>query len=422
MDTILKRILPAVTAALLLSGCSHFDGEITLRSLGFEVGSEVVWNAEYMAYTLRLSLDEGEDGEYAFSYLVDSDPLVSLTLPGGGAVASGGEIALKSGGKKIFLLPALAPGKKHTLLMEFSRGGVSRTYSISLPDTSGKGILVRMDTDPELDFSRVILTNSMGPSVTGYSVTFYLDGELLTGIKYMSNTFSGSMEIDFARSESYTFELPYLVSGEHVLKVDVRSSLGSESTRLAFTEPQRRQTALSFSYNDFTGRLMLESAYNPLQTSFDITLDITVRGEVTYRHPLFFGIADPATETFTLTGETTARLVPGLIPAQVDGGRLKALMDGVFSNVRDHAANAIGNGNRKELHADITSVDLAFSIHSLGDYAGRTVVTVSPSSGAGLPITYTYTGETWSHDPGDRAVIHPSLSVNGGSPSSARQL
>lgn len=412
----------ALFAAFIFSSCSLFEAEIPLQDLGFEIGSEVVWNAEYMAYTLRLTLREGEDGECTFSYLIDDDPLLRLGSTGGGSVESGKEVSFTSKGAVVFILPGLASGDNHSIRLEFSRNGVSRSYTVPLPDTSQNGISVRIDTGTSLDFSRVVLTNRMGASVTTYNVTFYLDGELLTGMKYMSNTFGGSVDIDFARSESYTFEMPYLVAGEHVLKVDVRSSRGAESTRMAFTEPQRRQTALSFSYNPYTGQLMLESAYNPLKTVFDITIDITVNGSVTARHPLFFGIADPETETFSVTGEATARIIPEITAAQIDGGRLKALMDEIYSNTRTDAANAIGNGNKHLVHADITSVSLSLTIHSLGDYAGKTVVTIDPANGSAFPIQYTYAESTWTRDKGAVQTIRPTFTVNGELPSAIRTL
>ena len=417
-----RRILSALAAMAGLLGCSQFDSEIPLRDLAFEVKGDIVWNFEYMAYTLRLNLSAGEDGEYTFNYIVDNDPLIKLGTTSGGTVESGAIVSLTEKGSVIYILPSLSSDSEHSLKIEFTREGVSRTYKLELPDTSQNGIGIRIDTDSKLDFSRVILTNLMGTTVTTYNVTFYLDGDLLTGIKYMSNTFEGSMDIDFARSESYTFEMPYLVAGEHILKVDVKSSLGSESTRIVFTEPQRRQTALTFSYNDFTGRLMIESAYNPLQTAFDITIDMTVKGSITYRHPLFFGIADPQTETFTCTGEATTRVTPGIVAAQIDGGKLKSLMDEVFGNTREDAANAIGNGNQRTLHADITSVTLKFTVHSLGDYAGKTVVTISPSYGSYFPIKYTYKGESWEHGDGFVATLHPGYTVNGSSPSAIRTL
>ena len=418
----LSHILPAVAACAACLSCSQFDSRVPVRDLGFEVGSEIAWNADYMAYTLRLTLTGGEDGDYVLTYLVDGDPLVALASADGSSVSSGQTVTLKAKGTLILILPALVSGTGHTLDMELARNGVTRSYALTLPDTGRNGIGIRMDTDPKLDFSRVILTNLMGPSVTTYSVAFHLDGHPLGGMKFMSKAFDGPMDVDFARSESYTFELPYLVAGEHVLKVDVRSALGSESTRLSFTEPQRRQTALAFSYNEYTGHLVLESSYNPLQTAFDVTTDITVRGSVTYRHPQFFGKAAPRTETFTRTGEASARVTPGVTAESVDGGRLKALMDEVYAISRTDAANTIGNGNRRTLHTDITSVTLSVTVHSLGDYAGQTVVTVSPQGGDGLPIRYTYDEQTWLRAGGTVQTVTPGLTVNGLPPSSIREL
>ena len=167
---------------------------------------------------------------------------------------------------------------------------------------------------------------------------------------------------------------------------------------------------------------MVESAYNPLQTAFDITVDFTVSGSVTYRHALFFGIADPQTESFTVTGESTTRVTPGIVAAQIDGGKLKSLLDAVFANTREDAANAIGNANRKDLHPDITSISMKFTVHSLGDYAGKTVVTISPSHKTYFPIRYTYEGDTWNYPRGHVAQIVPEYTVNGVSPSSVRTL
>ena len=144
-----------------LLGCSQFDSELPLRDLGFEVAGDIVWNSEYMAYTLRLTLSGGEDGKFVFNYLVDNDPLVKLGTASGGTLDSGAEVPLSSKGSVIYILPALSSDREHTLKMEFSREGVSRTYTLELPDTSQNGIGIRIDTDSKLDFSRVILTNLM---------------------------------------------------------------------------------------------------------------------------------------------------------------------------------------------------------------------------------------------------------------------
>ncbi len=418
----MARFFPPALLLSLLFSCSLLDSEVAVRDLGFEVRPDIVWDAEYMAYTLRLALASGEDGDYAFAYLIDSNPGARLGAAGGGTQESGRAVALKKASSLLFVLPALASDRAHAITLEFSREGVSRTYSLPLPDTGRNGIGIRLDTDPALDFSRVILTNLMGPSVTTYTVSFRLDGDQLMDIKYMSNTFGGTIGLDFARSESYTFELPYLPAGEHILEVDVRSSLGSESTRLAFSEPQRRNTSLVLSYNPYSGRIMLESPFNPLGTAFDITVDISVEGEVTYRPKQFLGRATPRMETFSDSGEASVRLTPGLVAAAVDGGKLKAMLDKMHAITRIDACNAIGNGNARTLHAEITSVSLSFTVHSQGDNAGKTAVTVSPGAASAFTITYPYSGKTWNHGEGYTLTIHPTYTLNGRSPSSVTTL
>lgn len=421
---IVKTILMAGAIFLGAASCSVFDSTLELEDLGFDIGTDVVWNSEYMAYTLRLTLKGGSEGTFRFSYSIDSDPTVKLFSSGSSPVDSGTDVSLSPRSGVIFILPTLSPSRQHRMEMEFTgTGGVSRHYTLDLPNTNQNEIGIRIDASAALEYTRVVLTNLMGPSVTTYNVTFYLDGSVLKDIKYMSNTFGGSMDLDFARSESYTFEMPYIVAGEHILKIEVLSTLGSESSSVAFTEPQRRQTSLIFSYNDYTGNLMVRSDYNPLRSDFNITVDITVRGKVTYRPKRFLGISDEETEYFTLTGEASAGSVtPDLVAVPIDGGELKRLMDGIHANWRTDAANAIGNGNAREVHADITGIDLQFNVHSMGDYAGSTAVVLSPQSGSQLPVKYTYTKQTWSRDSRSTVTVYPTLTVNGRSPSEVRLL
>ena len=89
-------------------------------------------------------------------------------------------------------------------------------------------------------------------------------------------------------------------------------------------------------------------------------------------------------------------------------------MDKVYSNTRVDAANAIGNGNARELHADITSVELKFTVTSGGATAGRTSVVISPSNS--LPVKYLYKGATWLRSANTTQTISPSYTVNGKSP------
>lgn len=411
-----------VFLAFILSSCNVFDSEIIVRDSGFDVKADVAWNSDYMGYTLRLSLSSGEDGGYVFNYDIDSDPLVSLRSAFGGSVSRGSEIKLSASGATVFILPELSPSKEHIINMEFIREGVTRRYSLELPNTSQNEIGMRIDASLSLDYTRVTLSSLMGPSATDFQVSFYLDGNLLEGIKYMSNTFGGVMTLNFSRNSSYSFELPYLIAGEHVLRIDVQSNLGSESTSMSFIEPQRRRTSLKMSYNPFTGNLMISSDYNPTKTSFDMVIDMTVQGTITYRHPQFFGIADPQTEFLTLTSEARTTVTPTLGETQIDGGALKSLLDRMHSNTREDAANAIGNGNERTLHFQIKSIDLKYSIHSQGEYAGQTAVEISPTTSDRFPIRYTYSGDTWSYAHGYEHTLYPSFTINGQAPSSVHQL
>lgn len=422
MKPIIRLLSAALLAASLLPSCEVFDADVTVVDRGFKVGNDIAWNSDYLAYTLRLTLLEGADGEYTFNYSIDGDPLIKIKSSGGSELESGSSVALSAKGTSVFLLPTLSEDKKHQMSLEFIRGDVSRKYALTLPNTAQRQVGVKVDAGLEFDYTRVVLTNLMGSTVSKYTVSFFLDGTLFTEMKYMNNTFDGTMEVDFSHSESYTFEMPFIVAGEHTLKVDVRSSSGEESTSVVFTEPQRKKTSLKFSYNDYTGKIMLSSDYNPLSTSFKVTLDVTVTGSVTYRHEQFFGIADPSTETFTVTGESDYTVAPGLDAVAVDNGLLKKLMDEIYNKTRTDAANAIGNGNARTVHSDITSVKLAFTVHSQGDYAGKTAVTITPGYSSGFPIKYTYKGNTWTRSSGTVQTITPSYTVNGGVPATVRTL
>lgn len=203
------------------------------------------------------------------NYVIDNDHTLELSSLRGGSLESGDKIDLSLKNPQALLLPKTADGTG-TLVMEFVREGLSRKKAVVF--RTENAVTVRMDTSSDLDFSRVILGNRMGASQTSYEVTFYLDGEKLTGMKYLGSEFGGTMELDFARSESYTFEPPYILTGEHYLKVDVKSALGSESSVVTFKEPERKPTQLVLAYNDITGMITMLSGHNPLQTAFDITV------------------------------------------------------------------------------------------------------------------------------------------------------
>ena len=102
--------------------------------------------------------------------------------------------------------------------------------------------------------------------------------------------------------------------------------------------------------------------------------------------------------------------------------KLRSLLDEVYANAREDAATAIGNGNQRTLHTDITEITLSLTVHSLGDYEGKTVVTISPAARTLFPIRYTYGGPTWHCGAGTTVTLYPIYTVNGVSPASVHVL
>lgn len=382
----------------------------------------MVWSPEYLCYTLRFSLSKGAEGRYTLSYNIDSDPLLQLLDQNGGSVGSVSEVKLSEGSPAVYLIPSMSSSAQHTIHLTFTREGVSRSYDVQLPGTNQNQIGVRIDASKGNASTMVILTSLMGSSSLNYKVSFYLDNSPLQDIKYLGNTFGGVIDLDFTQSTSYAFELPYIIPGQHTLRVDVYSERGSETSTVVFIEPERKRTELSFSYNPYTGYLMVSSSYNPLKTSFNITMDMTVKGKVTYRHDLFFGVADPTTEYFTQSGESSITIIPGLIAQHIDSGVLKSLMDKVYGNARTDASNAIGNGNRRTVYSDIYAIELKCTISSTGALAGQTAVDIKPAYREDFNIEYTYPYDTWSHSKGYVLTLHPVMTVNGREPSTIHQL
>lgn len=412
MNTI--KTLSGGAIALLIASCGKFNGAETVTDLGFKVETAVNFSSDYLCNTLSVGLKNGTEGEYVLNYVIDTDHTQKLTTLRGGEIESGDKIDLSQKNPLLMLLPKLA-GDSHSLFMEFCRDGVSRLDTVTF--RTENAVAVRMDTPEDLDFSRIVLMNRMGTAQTTYEVSFLLDGESIPDIKYLGNEFGGSMELDFARSESYTFELPYILAGEHTLKVNIRSELGGESTTVTFSEPERKPTTLVMAYNDITGQLTLRSDHNPLPIEFEVTIDMTVTGHITYRHELFFGVADPKTEYFTESEQSKIRVTPGASTISIDGGTLRGLLDKIYSITRTDASNDIGNGNKRSLHCDIGTVTLKFTIASLGATAGKTSVQILPSYSGAFPIRYLYKSATWSHSANQTQTIIPTYTVNGKSPS-----
>lgn len=414
-----RTLLAATVAALslIIASCEKFGRTEPVTDLGFEVRTEVAFDTDYLCGTLSLSLSQGKDGEYTFNYSVDGGATQKLSEPGGSAVESGETVDLSTSNPLVLMLPKLSG--THKLSMEFTNGGAARRYTV--PFSAETAVAVRVDADESLDFTKVTLIGTAAKG-SSYTAAFTLDGETLAGLKRLGIETGGEAEVDFSESAAWVFELPYILPGEHILKVTVSSEQGAETTSVTFTEPDRNPVQLDFAYSDITGEITLQSPYNPLPTAFEITMDITVKGSVTYRHKQFLGVAYPKTETFTESGQAKAGLTPGASVTAIDGGLLKSLMDRIYSITRTDACNAIGNGNARELHADINAVILKFTVASTGAAAGKTSVIIRPRTNGDFKILYLYREPSWNRGANSTATITPEYTVNGCAPSAVNRL
>ncbi len=391
--------------------------------------AKVVWDAEYMANMLIVSLLQGEAGEYALDYEIRGGNLPEeiaskinyLTTVSGDVFSSGSKISLTKE-PVCFLLPSHAEGEAYDIVLKISNDDLSKEKAVNLAGVSNSIIKMEVDALENYTYSQIKLSNLRGEEATSYKVSFKMDGTPLAGVKYNGNEIKSNISVNFQSIWEHKFELPYISFGTHTIEVTISSSKTSRSHSVTFKEPKRKSTTLELAYNSFTGKLTMASDHNPYSTNFSISTSITVKGKVTYRHVQAIGIADPQTEYFTETAEYTIKITPGITASAIDNGVLKKTLDKVFSNTRTDAANWIGNGNARELHADITSVDLKFTIHSLGANEGCTPVNITPKSSSSFPIKYTYTGNTWLQNSGYVKTVSPSFTINGKSATSATEL
>lgn len=406
----------SLTAAVALSAlafvsCDKFGGTEPVVDRSFEVGATVAFSPDYLRNILTISLQKGEEGEYTFDYSVDNDPsivLSSVNTYGGSEVASGAGVKLSVGNAMQYMLPKLSDGK-HSIVITMTREGVSRTKTISFRSANSLSMVV--NANENLSRTKVVVTEASGLKGS-YTVSFLLDNEPAPAVRYHNLEMGASQKIDFSLESSFEFELPSLVPGSHTITLVVTTDKGEERTSAIFTEPQRQSVQLSLRYNDISGELQIMSDHNPLGTEFTVALEATVKGQVTWRHKQFFGVADPQTEHYNERGEASTTVKPGLQWQTIDSGVLKSLMDKLYGHTKTDAANGIGNANERTVHSDITMIELKFTIHSLGVQTGNTAVTVYPLEES-IPVKFKYKECTYNVSAGTEITYPANLTVNG---------
>ncbi len=420
----------SVTVTAQSQYSSHSETAIFSEPSRFIYDAWVEWDAEYMANRLGIELLQGEEGAYRLDYEISGGNLPediasqvnNLSFMSGSVFPSGNPIELKRKTPSYFILPSHVHGSDYGIKVILSNDELVKAETVSLANTSNDIISVEVDASDKYTYSLVKLTNLRGEEATTYKVSFKLDGKPLEGVKYKSAEIKSSVDINFLSAWEHSFELPYLAYGSHTLTVVIASTKTTREFEQTFKEPKRKSTTLELAYNSYSGQLTLASDYNPYSTNFSVSASITVKGSVTYRHEQAIGIADPQTENFTQTAEASVKITPGITAVTIDNGALKKALDKVFGNTRTDAANWIGNGNARTLHADIKSVDIKFTIHSLGANEGCTPVKITPTSSSSFPIKYTYTGNTWNNNSGYVKTVSPTFTINGKSAASITEL
>ncbi len=403
-----------------------------IEPIRFRFDANIEWDIEFMTNVIDLTLISGNEGDYTLEYKYNvSDEIIpqpefedtyKLKDISGNDFDSGGKIFLSQSTATRFILPSIPDGTAESISLTVKKGKKSYTRVVYLEDNNKEAFKIDVTCSDKELYSSVRVTSLRVNDGGRYSIAFKLDGTTLSGVTHDGRELDNSMTFDFESQSWYDFKLPYIASGIHTLTVTISTSRGSLDYIVTFTEPYREATSLVMAYNHYNGKLTLASPYNPFNTSFSVSIGITVKGSVTYRHKQFLGIAKEQTEYFTETGESSIRVKPGLTATAIDNGKLKVLMDKVFSNSRTDAANAIGNGNARTVYSDITSVDLKFTIHSEGELAGELPVKITPITSSSFPIRYQYTGDTWNHDTGYNATVKPTFTVNGKSASTVKKL
>ena len=417
----LYRMLFAAAAALLAAaGCDKFSSRVEVEDTSFEVESSVYYSGDWQRKALGLKLASGEDGSVTIYYSIDGNEDLRLLSTSQKEFESGSSLTLSRKTTQVLLMPNLS-NNRHVLSMEFVKDGVSRSDTLSF--TVNQSLSLFVNPNESFQYTRFSVTGQSGRT----TLAFYVDGSdrASTDIKYIdpsagTATETGeSFEVNFDEYQTWEFELPYLVAGDHTLTVTSTTSNETvESYTRSFTEPTRKAVALKFEHSSASGALLVSSSYNPAKVKFNVRIEAVATGTATYRHHSFYGSQDKGTATFTsreYVCDTLVTPTPDDAAMVIDSRIITRAMEEVHANYMEDCYKWHCYGkSHKHKYADITKVTVKITIKSVDNATpGETPVVITPTTSSGFGIKFRYTHDTWYVDANTTRTVNAYVTLNG---------
>ena len=421
MRTLLyTALLSAASLAILSTGCDKFSSRVDVTDSSFEVESTVYYSGDWQRKALGLRLASGEDGRVTVYYSIDGNEDLQLLNTSQKEFASGSTLELSRKTTQTLLMPNLS-NNRHCISLEYIKDGVSRTDTLSF--TVNQSLSLFVNPNETLRYTRFSVTGQSGRT----TLAFYLDGadKASKDIKYIdpangTATETGeSFEVDFDEYQTWEFEFPYIVAGDHTLTVTSTTSNETvESYTRSFTEPTRKAVVLNFEHSSASGALLISSSYNPAKVKFNVRVEAVATGTATFRHHSFYGNQGKSTASFTsreYVCDTLVTPTPDDAAMVVDSRVITRAMEEVHANYKEdcYKWHCYGN-NHKKKYADITKVTVKITVKSVGNATpGETPVVITPTASGGFGIRFRYTHDTWYNDANTTATANAYVILNG---------
>ena len=264
----------ALALMAVLASCTHGMDEMKLTDHSFAFSPELGYDREHARNVLSLRLTKGEGKQFKGTFTLEDGEELDLYGSDGKPFEQGGAFTLDDNGKAVFTVKGL-PAGVHRLEMTITNGIYTQRSQHPLTvEREPFRFSPTVVTDAS-DRSVLMLTLSEGHAKMKYRGSVILDGETsLTGEE--------PVEMDFSRNDTWSMALPYLLPGEHSLRISVTDGQQEESTGYSFEEPMKFETLRIRLYSDLDGRYHLDIPFNPYNIRVRSTSQLQIRAECTY--------------------------------------------------------------------------------------------------------------------------------------------